>query len=292
MHLGFGLHQCQVDPFEDRVLAESEGIMLGLLDRVGAVPPGVIDRGDHVADRAGDACLARRVMHVVEIGVVELTGEEWHGVMAASAPAGSLGRAVALQCHLPRLPNAHQVSLVVERAAAVRRVKPAVIGILVALEAVLVHHQGLGRDELAVGGDGLGREEVLLALLRPLDAKRPGILEVQETHDRDEAEYWDRQAPRPFPADPRARQPVLDVKPDRNQRSGHVKPGADVADPRVADLESANANQDESRDQGDQTGAQENQTVANGPPVGPFPRGCQVREAENQKGNDQEKAEE
>ena len=97
VHLGLGLHQREVDPFQDRVVAEGEGIMLGLLDRVGAVAPGVVDRGDHVADRAGDARLARGVVHVVEIGVVELAGEERHRVMAARAPAGSLGRAVALQ---------------------------------------------------------------------------------------------------------------------------------------------------------------------------------------------------
>ena len=71
--------------------------MLGLLDRVGAVAPGVVDVGDHVADRASDACLARRVVHVVVIRVVELAGEERHGIVAAGAPAGSLGRAVALQ---------------------------------------------------------------------------------------------------------------------------------------------------------------------------------------------------
>ena len=194
VHLGLGLHQRVVDPLEDRVVAEGEGIMLGLLDRVGGVAAGVVDGGDRVADRAGDAGLARRVVHVVVVRVVELAGEERHGVVAAGAPAGGLGRAVALQRDLARLAHAHQVGLVVERAEVVRRVEPAVVGVLVALQAVLVHHQRLGRDELAVGGDGLGREEVLLALLRPLDAERPGVLGVEQPHHRDEAD--DRDAKR------------------------------------------------------------------------------------------------
>ena len=61
-----------------------------------------------------------------------------------------------------------------------------------------------------------------------------------------------------------------------------MEPVADVADPRVADLEAADPHQDEPRDQDDQTGGQEDQAVADGPLVGPLPRGCQVREAEDQ----------
>ena len=165
-----------------------------------------------VADRAGDAGLAGRVVHVVVIRVVELAGEERHGVVAAGAPAGGLGGAVALQRDLAGLADADQVRLVVERAEVVRRVEPAVVGVLVALQAVVVHHQRLGRDELAVGGDRLGREEVLLALLRPLDAERPGVLRVEQPHHRDEADDRNGQPPRPVPADPRAGQPVLDVE--------------------------------------------------------------------------------
>ena len=66
-------------------------------------------------------------------------------------------------------------------------VKPAVIRVLVAFQAVLVHHQGLGRDELAVGRDRFGRIEVLLALLGPLDAERPGVLEMEHPHHGHEA---------------------------------------------------------------------------------------------------------
>ena len=140
VHLGLGLHQRVVDPLEERVVAEGERVMLGLLDRVGGVAPGVVDVRDRVADRAGDPRLARRVVHVVIVGVVELAREERHRVVAAGAPAGGLGVAVALQRDLAGLADARQVRLVVERAEVVRRVEPAVVGVLVALQAVLVHH--------------------------------------------------------------------------------------------------------------------------------------------------------
>ncbi len=42
---------------------------------------------------------------------------------------------------LPRLPDAEQVRRVVERAEVVRRVQVVVVDVLVALQAVLVHHQ-------------------------------------------------------------------------------------------------------------------------------------------------------
>ena len=80
--------------------------MLGLFDRVGGVAAGVVDVGDRVAGRAGDAGLAGRVVHVVVVRVVEFAREERHGVVAAGAPAGGLGRAVARERDLARLADA------------------------------------------------------------------------------------------------------------------------------------------------------------------------------------------
>ena len=164
VHLGLGLHERIVDPLQERVVAEGERIMLRLFDRVGGVAAGVVDVGDRVAGRAGDARLAGRVVHVVVIRVVELAREERHRVVAAGAPAGGLGRAVASERDLARLANAGQIGLVVERAVMVRRMKPAGVGIFVAFQAVVVHHQRAGGDELAVGRDGFRRIKVLLAL--------------------------------------------------------------------------------------------------------------------------------
>ena len=120
VHLGLGLHQREVDPLQDRVVAEGEGVMVGLLDRVGAVAPGVVHRGDRVAGGAGDSRLTRGVVHVVIVGIVEFAREERHRVVTTRAPACSLGRVVALERDLPRLAHAHQVSLVVERAEVMR----------------------------------------------------------------------------------------------------------------------------------------------------------------------------
>ena len=150
VHLGLCLHQRVVHPLQERAVAGGERVMLGRLDRVVGVAAGAVDVGDRVADGAGDAGLARPGVHVIVLGVVELAREERHGVVAARAPAGRAGVAVAPERHLPGLADAEQVGLVVERAEVVRRVEPAVVGILVALQAVVVHHQGRGGDELAV----------------------------------------------------------------------------------------------------------------------------------------------
>ena len=64
------------------------------------------------------------------------------------------------------------------------RVKPALVGILMALHAIVVHHQGARRDELAGLGDGFGGIEILLALAGSLDAEGPGILGMEKTHDQ------------------------------------------------------------------------------------------------------------
>ena len=92
VHLGLGLHERVVDPLQERVVAEREGVMLWLFDRVGGVASGVVDVGDRVAGRAGDSGLAGGVVHVVIIGIVEFSREERHGIVAAGAPSGCLGR--------------------------------------------------------------------------------------------------------------------------------------------------------------------------------------------------------
>jgi hypothetical protein len=91
VHFGLGLHEREVDPLQDRIITEGEGVMVGLLDRVSGVAPGVVHRGDGVAGGAGDPRLTRGIVHVVIIGVVELTGEKRDRVVTARAPARSLG---------------------------------------------------------------------------------------------------------------------------------------------------------------------------------------------------------
>ena len=141
VHLGLGLDQRVVDPLEDRVIAVGEGIVVRLLDRVGGVAPRVVHVGDRVAGGARDPGLAGRVVDVIVVRVVELAREERNRVMAAGAPPRGLGRAVPLQGDLAGLADAAQISLVVERAEVVCRVEPALVGVLVAFEAVVVHHQ-------------------------------------------------------------------------------------------------------------------------------------------------------
>ena len=119
-------------------------------------------------------------VHVVEVRVVERAAEERHRVVAAGAPARRLHVAVALQRRPCASPDAEQVGRVVERAELVGRVEPALVDVLVALQAVVVHHQRVGGDELAVGGAGAGRAR---STCRPPSAPRgtsARVLGVQE----------------------------------------------------------------------------------------------------------------
>ena len=94
---GFALTSVLLTHCKSRVVAGGERVVLRLLDGVVGVAPGAVDVRDRVADGAGDAGLARSGVHVVVVRVVELAREERHRVVAARAPAGGLGVAVALQ---------------------------------------------------------------------------------------------------------------------------------------------------------------------------------------------------
>ena len=115
---------------------------------------------------------------------------------------------------------------------------------------------------------------------------------MEQPHHDDEAGDGHAQPPGPFPADSRAGQPVLDVERDGRERREHVQPVADLADPRVADLEAAEPHQDQPRDEDHERDAQKCQSEPDRRPVRPLPRGRQVNEAEDQERHDQEKAQE
>ena len=100
VELRLALHQLLVDEIGQRVGGrEGEGVMHRFLDGVVAVADGALVGAfqvrDGVTSHAGDARLRGRVVHHVEVGIIEGPGEEWHRVMAAGAPAGSLHRSVA-----------------------------------------------------------------------------------------------------------------------------------------------------------------------------------------------------
>ena len=58
--------------------------------------------------------------------------------------------------------DAEQVGLVVKRTEMMRAMKPALISVLMALQTVIVHHQGARRNEIARSGAGGGRMKILV----------------------------------------------------------------------------------------------------------------------------------
>ena len=287
MHLRLGLDELVVDPLEDRIVARRERIMLRLLNGIIGVAARAVHQIDGMAYGASDSGLAGPRVHVVVMGVVELSREERDGVVAPRAPARPLGVAVAFEGDLSRLSDARQIRLVVERAEVVRRVIPTLVRVLMALQAVVVHHQGFGRDELAVGRDGRRREEVPLPLLWPLDAKRPGVLRMQHPHCDHKGRDHRAEASGPLPFDPRPGESMFHIEPDRQDRRGDVQPVTDAPDRRIADLEDAEPHQHQARRQDHQGAREEDQAVPHRRLVRALPGRRQVAESESEERQDQ-----
>ena len=151
------LDQLTIHPFQDRVVAECEGVVQRLLDREVGVATGRIDIRDRVAGRAGDAgprqgIPADLVVGVVEPVALESPGEERHGIVAARAPAGGVDVAVAPHGDVPGLAHREQVRRVAERADAMGAVVPLLVGVFVTFPAIGIHHQRPGGNEMAGRG--------------------------------------------------------------------------------------------------------------------------------------------
>jgi hypothetical protein len=154
--VGFRFDQRVVHPLQHSICAVSEGVVDGFINGVGSVTDRAVDVRDAVASRAGNASLTRWVLLHVEVRVVESSAEERHQIMATRAPSGGLHIAIPLQPHRARLFHAEKIGRIVKRTESVRAVKPTRIGIGMALLAVLIHHQRLGRNEIAARGSGGG----------------------------------------------------------------------------------------------------------------------------------------
>ena len=296
VELRLALHQLLVDEIGQRVGGrEGEGVVHRFFDGVVAVADGALVGAFQVRDgvtrHAGDARLRGRVVHHVEIGIIEGPGEERHRVMAAGAPAGSLHRSVAFQGRLAGLADAEQVEGVVERAELVRRVDVRVEDVLVALQTVFVVHQRLGRDELAVGRPGAAGHEVLLARSRRLGRPNARIVPVEghEDHHR----RGDGRAPGDshLPANAWPGQPVQQIKPDAEQRRDDVSPirhGPTALTLDLNPLEAIEAHQHHARDQHHQTDGEERIADIHRLSVGPVPGVGDVDPIEDQEGHHEE----
>ena len=292
VHFRLGFDQGAVDPLQKRIVAEGERVVRRVLDRIVGIAACAAHMGDGLARRAGDARLASGVFLQVKIRVVELAREERHRVVATGTPPSGLHAAVALQADFPRFLHAGQIGRVVERAEVVRRVKPAVIGVLMALFAVVVHHERLRRDERRVGRHGFGGEEVFLALSRPLTCIVRRVGRVQNAHRHHQQSDHGAPALHVDPLDARARPAVADVKADRKHGRDEVRPIADLPDARVANLEAFQPHEHQARNEHHDADAHQGDSAPNGGPIRTLTRRHPVRRAEDEKRHDQHEAQE
>src|SRR6185369_4196271 len=126
--------------------------------------------------------------------------------------------------NLSGLAHTEKVRRVVERTEMMSAVKPGLEGVLVALQAVVIHHQGSSRDKIAGGRSGERRLEIFLALLRTLAIPHARILRVQHDHRGNDNSNRSKPTEPDLPPYPWTRQPVQHVKPDGTNRCQHMQP--------------------------------------------------------------------
>ena len=176
-----------------------------------------------------------------------------------------------------------------------RAVEPALVGVLVALQAVVVHHQRLRRNEVAARGFRSAGLEVFLAVLRLRGAERR-VRRMEEQHHERRRGGGEAELDADAPLDLRPGEPVQDVEPDCEQRRDHVRPIGDV--PRVGILEAeileaedVGAGQCKSGHQHDDTHDEQRIADAHRATIGPVVRVLHVDQPKEQIGHDQHQPE-
>ena len=293
---GFGLDELAVEPGQQWVLAEGEGIVGRFLDRVVGVAARAVDVRDRMAACAGNTGLRRCirgqiVVRVVEFRVVEGPAEERHRIVTTRTEPRAPHVTVAFEDRLSRPQHAEKIRRVVERAEAMGAVFPPRVDVGMAFEAIAVVVQDAGRDESAGRGPGQRRKEVLLAG-RGAHAVLSRIARVQPCHGQgkgagDRAPYQTN-----TPADASTGQPVKDEQPHRDQWRDHVRPVDDSTHFRIAQLETqpehVESDQDQAADQQQQTRGEQRVAGADRPSVRPVSGVANVQHAEDHHRQDQD----
>ena len=83
MQRGLGLHELIVYPLQRDVVTEGERILLRFFNREIGVTARAVDMRDRMANGAGDPRLGCRMLHVIELRIVESIAEEGDRIVAA-----------------------------------------------------------------------------------------------------------------------------------------------------------------------------------------------------------------
>ncbi len=146
VELGPGADQLAARPGEGAARREGERVVARRLDHEVGVAAHRGDLRDGVAGDAGEPGPGGRIVLDIETGIVEHAGEQRHEVVAPRAPARGFEVAVAREDDPPRLEHREAIRGVVERAEAVGALRPGPVGLLVALLAITLEHQGAGLE--------------------------------------------------------------------------------------------------------------------------------------------------
>ena len=114
MESGLGFDELMIDPFQHRVFAEGEWIVEGFFDRVVRISASGIHVGDRMANGARNSSLRGWVFDIIEMGIIERTAKERHGIMATSTPTSCFDASVAFQRYFAGLSDADEIRRIVE----------------------------------------------------------------------------------------------------------------------------------------------------------------------------------
>ena len=81
------LDELAVYPLQHRLWTRSERVMDWLVDCVVGISTGTVNVADAMADSAGYTGVSRRVVYVIEVGIIEPSAKEGHRVVATGAPS-------------------------------------------------------------------------------------------------------------------------------------------------------------------------------------------------------------
>ena len=286
-----GLHELVVDVLQNGILAGGEGIMHGLFDHIVGVAFGAVDVRDGVADGAGDAGVSGGIVYQIVFWVVELAAEERHGIVAAGAPTAGFDVAVPFESNFARLFDTGKVRGIIERAEMMGTVEPAFVSILMALQAVAVHHQGLIVDELAIGRRNQGWFKILPSFDGAGPVPAAGVLRAEDDHAADERGHDRGVRDTDPPLDLRPRQAMEPIQPAGGDGDQDMQPVNGRARDRMFEIEQPiNPHEQQAGDQHHNASRKQRIADADGPLVLAVPGRDHVDQTEGHEGHDEHQA--
>ena len=219
-----GFHELIVDPLQNCVVTLRERIVNRFFDRVVSVADITVHVRDRMAHRARDPGLSSGMVQHVELRVVKRTTEEGNRVMTARTEAGPLNCSIAFEIYFPCFCNTCQIRGIIERTESMSTLRPVVVCVLVTFQAIVIHVQCVGVDEVACGGASQRRLKVVRAFFRSDNIPFSRILRLPPNHSQCRTSGKSSPDESLLPPHLWTDQTMHPVEPTTDQRCDHMSP--------------------------------------------------------------------